>query len=162
MQEKEYYNIIKDHIEKLLGNRVNNFHLEITANKVFTNHLKAEIAQHRDIIFHFLKKAAPDITGFIKKDHSSDFFVIEIKKNLLKLDDIYQARKYTDLFNSKLTFLISLKPIPEEIKRLHRVTYEILSLPTIYRAFVLAQFDKEKGGFVEWYPENPFEKDTYW
>jgi hypothetical protein len=162
-QENEYYEIIKVKIEDLLRTKSNNFHLEITANKKFSNELKAEIDKNRDIIFHFLKEAPPDITGFIKwSEYSSDFIVIEIKKDKIKLDNIYQTKKYADLFNSKYCFLISLQPIPEEIKRLHKVTYNILSSISIYNAFILVHFDERKNEIVEWYPENPFEKDLFW
>ena len=161
-KEEEYYIPIKTKIEELLSNKVNNFHLEITANKKFTNELKAEIGQGRDIIFQFLKEAPTDITGLIKGEHSLDFIVIEFKREKMKLDDIYQTRKYRDLFSAKFAFLISLEPIPEEIKRLHKVTYELLSMPHYSHVFTLAQFDGQTRTFIEWYPENPFEKNIYW
>lgn len=161
-REKDYYQPIKTKIGELLSNKVNNFHLEITADKKFSDRLKAEIREGRDIIFLFLKKASPDITGFIKKDSWADFIVIEFKREKIKLDDIYQTRKYRDLFDAKFVFLISLKPIPEEIKRLHKSTYEILAMPHYSYAFVLVQFDEKVGNFIEWYPKNPFEKDICW
>lgn len=161
-QEKEYYEIIKAKIEELLKTKSNNFHLEVTADKKFSNKLKAEINRNRDIIFRFLREAPPDVAGFIKGRYSSDFVVLEIKKDTIKLDYIYQTKKYADLFNSKIAFLISLKPIPEEIKRLHRVTHELLSFSSYHRTFVLVHFDDKINEFVEWYPENPFEKDWYW
>lgn len=123
--EREYHEIVKTKLEELLRTKFDNFHLEITADKKFSNKLKAEISPHgyRDIIFHFLKHAAPDITGFIKGGHSSDFIVVEIKREAIKLDDIYQTRKYAELFNAKYALLISAKEIPEEIKRLSKVVY---------------------------------------
>lgn len=161
-KEAEYYPLIKAKLEELLKTKTINSYLEITASKKFSNKLKAEIREGRDIIFLFLKEASPDITGFIKKDSWADFIVIEFKRDKIKLDDIYQTRKYRDLFDAKFVFLISLNPIPEEIKRLHKTTYEILSMPHYSYAFVLVQFDEKVGNFIEWYPENPFEKDTYW
>ena len=50
------------------------------------------------ITFYFLKEAAPDITGFIRKQYATEFVVVEIKRNTIKLDDIYQTRKYAELF----------------------------------------------------------------
>lgn len=161
-QEKEYYPLIKTKLEDLLETRTANFYLEITANKKFSNKLKAEIREGRDIIFNFLKEASPDITGFIKNKYSSDFIVVEFKRKRIKLDDIYQARKYRDLFGAKFTFLVSLESIPEEIKRLHKVIYPLLSSTGTYEAFVLVHFNEENVEFEEWYPDNPFEKDLYW
>jgi hypothetical protein len=60
--------------------------------------------------------------------------------------------------------LISLEPIPTEIKRLDKAMNDQLlraGLPWTF-AFVLIQFDKQQGEFVEWYPENPFENSIYW
>jgi len=78
-EEREYYQLIKAKLESLLKTRTNNFYLEITANKKFSNKLKAEVSSNRDIIFLFLKEASPDITGFIKREYSSEFIVVEFK-----------------------------------------------------------------------------------
>jgi len=119
-QEKVYYPLIKTNLEDLLEARTTNFYLEITANKKFSDKLKAEIREGRDIVFQFLKEASPDITGFIKDKYSSDFIVVEFKREKIKLDDIYQTKKYRELFDAKFTFLISSEPIPTEIKRLDK------------------------------------------
>lgn len=158
--EKDYYEPIKTKLEELMSTKFSNFHLEITADKKFTNKLKAEISPHghRDIIFHFLREAAPDITGFIKGDYSSDFIVIEIKNEELKIDDIYQTRKYAELFNAKYALLISTKEIPEEIKRLSKVVYSLLSGGYGYEKITVVYFNAGKGSFVEWFEKNPFEK----
>jgi len=50
-------------------------------DKQFSNVLQSQIDSSRDLIFAFLKEAAPDITDFVKKDSSSprEFIVVEIK-----------------------------------------------------------------------------------
>ena len=158
--EREYYEPIKAKLENLIKPKVSNFHLEITADKKFSNKLKAEISSHgyRDIVFHFLKEAAPDITGFIKGEYSPDFIVVEIKNDEIKIDDIYQTRKYAELFNAKYALLISTKETPEEIKRLSKVIYQLLSGGYGYEKMTIVYFDTEKGNFVEWFEKNPFEK----
>lgn len=163
-EEKEYYSLVKTSIEELLKTKTANVYLEITANKKFSDRLKNEIPSGRDIIFNFLKQAAPDISGFIKAEYSSDFIVIEFKKDKIKLDDIYQTKKYRDLFNAKFAFLISLKSIPEELRRLDKaINNQLLQSGLSYfQAFVLARFDPKQNRFLEWYPENPFEKGIYW
>jgi hypothetical protein len=158
--EKDYYEPIKTKLEELMRTKFRNFHLEITADKKFTNKFKAEISPHghRDIIFHFLRDAAPDITGFIKGEYSSDFIVIEIKNEVIKIDDIYQTRKYAELFNAKYALLVSTKDIPEEIKRLSKVVLSLLWSGYGYEKITLAYFDTEKEKFMEWFEKNPFEK----
>ena len=135
-------------------------HLEITANKVYSNKVKAEIPDDREIIFNFLREAPPDILGFVKSgilgiDLDTDFVVIEVKDEILKIDHIYQARKYAELFNAEHAFLISTKEIPEELKRLSKVVTSLLDLPN--SKLVLAQFDARNSKVVDWYEENPFD-----
>jgi hypothetical protein len=155
-KEKEYYETIKTKLEELLKGR--DAYLEITANKRFSNRLKAEINPNRNIIFNFLREAAPDITGFVKEKDSLDFIVVEIKAGAIKLDDIYQTRKYAQLFDAKYALLISTQEIPEEIKRLARVTYSLLSSGYGYEKINLARFDTEKEKFSGWFEKNPFER----
>jgi len=164
-QEKKYYKIIKKKFEDLFKEKFEDIYFEITASGNFSPKLKSKIPQNRDIIFSFLKgkgKSSPDITGYVQKQYSSDFVIIEIKKEEIKLDDIYQTKKYKDLFDSRFTFLVSLKPIPEEIKRLCKIACNILHTLSIYQSFVLIQFDEKSNKFVEWFEENIFEKDYIW
>lgn len=156
-KEREYYETIKDKLARLVANKFDSFHLEVTAFKRFSNTLKGGIGQYREIIFSFLKEAAPDIAGFIKKEYSTDFIVVEIKRDRIKLDDVYQTRKYAELFDARYALLISTEEIPDEIKRLSRVSYSLLALPA-YKTLSIVQYDEESGQFIEWFPRNPFEE----
>jgi len=165
MSEREYYKSIKGRLEELFRAKAERaVYLEVTANGKFSKELKKEIPNHINIIFTFLKgkEFAPDITGFIKGSYSSDFIVIEIKDELIKINHIYQTKKYFDLFQAKFAFLISTHEIPEEIKRLCNTNNQILYVPTIYKSLTLAKFDKDTNKFKDWYPDNPFEKEFYW
>jgi hypothetical protein len=155
-KEREYYKTIKDELEEILRAKSYDFHLEVTANRVFSNKLKAEIRPGRDIIFNFLKEAAPDITGFVKGEYFSDFIVVEIKREPIKIDHVYQARKYAELFNAKYALLVSTEEIPEEIKRLAKVVNPLLSGGYGYEKLALAYFDPDKRDFIEWFERNPF------
>ena len=87
--------------------------------------------------------------------------VIEVKKDEIKLDNIYQARKYGELLETQFAFLVSPKEIPEEIKKLSSVTIDLLSLP-YYKKLVLCQFDEKTNQIVDWYEENPFMVERFW
>lgn len=157
-KEKDYYSDLKSLLEKHLQSAFGeSYHLEITATKSFSNKLKAQIPERRNLIFHFLKEAPPDITGFTKEQYTTDFFVAEFKKETLRLDDIYQVRKYAELFDAKYALLITTEEIPEELKRLSKIVYSLLSLPG-YSKLTLARFDQQQGQFVDWFEENPFVK----
>src|SRR6266853_6433852 len=156
--ERSYYESVKDWLEQILKEKYASIHLEVTANKQFSNILQAQIDNSRDLIFAFLKEAAPDITGFVKKDSSSprEFVVVEIKTTPIKLDDIYQVRKYAELFDARYALLISTCEIPEKITRLSRVVYPLLALPA-YKRLTLARF-VDDGSATTWFPESPFGK----
>jgi len=155
-KEKQLYEVIKERLEEILKAKFNDFYLEITADTGFSNKLKSEIPRGREIIFNFLKKARPDITGFVKENSFSYFIVVEIKNSSIELDDIYQTKKYAQLFGAKYALLISTNEIPEEIKRLDKtINPDFLSGAYGYR-IVLVHLDINKKEFVEWYEKNPF------
>lgn len=156
MVERDYYEPVKTAVESLLKDKGRDFHLEVTATRKFSNTIKERLGQ-RDIVFHFLRDTAPDITGFIRGDYSAEFVVAEIKDRLLKLDDIYQTRKYAELLDAKYAVLVSTAEIPEEIKRLYKAVYALLALPA-YKTLALARFDSESNALVEWFPRNPFDE----
>ena len=160
MAEKDYYEPIKREFEKLFRVKGESY-LEITAGKRFTNKLKEEIPSNRNIIYTFLKKAPPDITGFLRTDFGARFIVIEIKDAEMGLDHIFQARKYAVLFDARYTFLVSTHEIPVEVKELSKITSILRELP-FYGRLTLVQFDRVVGSFVDWYEENPFMQDHYW
>jgi hypothetical protein len=167
--ERSYYEPLKkalqSHLEawrqsQVLGEDMKaiEIHLEITANKRFSNKLKAQIPSNRDLIFHFLKEAAPDITGFIAVPYTAYFLVVEFKNEQLKLDDIYQTRKYAELFDARYALLVGTEEIPEEIKRLCKVVPFLLTRPNSYKPVTLVRYDETTNSLVDWYPENPFAK----
>jgi hypothetical protein len=163
--EEKYYELIKDKLEELFKEKGVKAYFEITAKGTFSNTLKAKIPSGGEIIFLFLKKAVPDITGFVQESKLPGFVVVEVKGNKIELDDIYQLKKYADLFDARFAFLVSIKPIPEEIKRLSGSPLFLLSKlrgGNIYQAFALAHFDEQNGEFVEWFEEDPFIESIYW
>jgi len=155
--ENELYKPIKEALKNLLtstspGKEV---HLEITADKGFSNKLKSQIPDYLEIVFQFLKDVKPDITGFIKQNYGSEIIVIEVKEEPIKLDHIYQVKKYAELLNAKYALLISTCEVPEEIKRLCKKVYAVLSLPA-YNKITLVHYHKKENQFREWFEEISF------
>ena len=89
---------------------------------------------------------------------------MEVKERIEKLDDIYQAKLYKEVFDAKYGFLITADPIPEEIKRLCRATVNILrsASDSTYRFLAIGQFDPENRQFVDWFEKDPFQEEYYW
>lgn len=138
-------------------------HLEITATIGLSERLKAKIPSNREILFAFLRKR-PDLFGFVENQHTSDLITVEVKKRIDKLDDIYQAKLYKEVFDARYGFLIVTDHVPEEIKRLCKNTPSILQSTTdsIYRFLAIGHFDPETGRFADWLDHNPFERTHYW
>ena len=158
-KETSYYPLVKDWLSDILQSYFkNNFHLEITANGKFSSLLKAQIPEHREIIFSFLKEAAPDITGFVVKEHMFQFVVVELKARRAKLDDVYQTKKYADLFDARYALLLSTVEIPEELRRLSRAAPQLLALPGDGRLTLIQLQVHDNSIGSAWFSDDPFAK----
>ena len=162
-REDNYYLPIEQKLRQLFSNKVADAYLEITAEG-FSNKLKSAIPANKDIIFSFLgsKGARPDITGYFSKEHSKEFFVVEIKNEKLTLDDIYQLKKYADLFDAWFAFLVSTEEIPAEIKRLSKAAPFLLWRTSPFPYLMLARYAEKEDEFAEWFEKNPFQQEIYW
>ena len=159
-KESDYYKPIQITFDNLFREK-GSLYSEITANGQPSNRIKEQVNDNRNIIFSFLREARPDIIGFSVGQHSKKFFVIEIKNEEIKLDHIYQTRKYIDLFDAYFGFLVSTKEIPAEIKKIIEIDYGILNIGQ-YRSFTICQYDEELKTIADWHKENPFENDYFW
>lgn len=80
--------------------------------------------------------------------------MVEVKARTIRLDDVYQTRKYAELFDARYALLVSTCEIPEEIRRLSQVIYSLLSLPA-YKQLTLVEF-ANNGNSTDWFPDDPF------
>jgi hypothetical protein len=168
-RESDYYEGIKEALAPILKGwqkptrKEEYCHVEITANRKFSNKLKSKIRSGSDIIFNFLEEAAPDITAIVGDQYLTFFVVVEFKAERLKLDDIYQIRKYAELFDAWFALLVSTEEIPEELQRLSNRIPELLARFTPgQKPLTLVQFDESSGHFTDWFPDNPFESNRSW
>ena len=155
--ERALYESVKVWLERLLEEKYASVRLEVTAYKQFSNVLQSQIDPHRELIFAFLNEAAPDITGFVKKDSQSlrEFVVVEVKTTPIKLEDIYQVRKYAELFDARNALLLSTSEIPEKIIRLSRIVPSLLTLQGGYGKVTLVRFE-DNGSRGTWSSDCPF------
>ena len=164
--EKELYEPIRGHLIAAfeMSDKSSICWLDTTAGGVFSDTLK-RVVPH-DIIFAFLgKRASPDLTGFMcSRDRSvplsisdvKSYITVEIKKEKITLQDIYQAKMYGDLFQAKYALLISPEPIPEEIRRLDQrlfITYRYMTGWYVY----IGQWYGKAYEIRKWLPRSPFQ-----
>ncbi len=100
MAEADFYEPIKKGLEELLASKGKSFYLEVTAARRLSEKLKRKIPEGREIVFTFLKKR-PDLLGFVEGPYSSNFITVEVKEQIKKLDDIYQAKLYKEVFDAR-------------------------------------------------------------
>jgi hypothetical protein len=131
-------------------------YIETTADKHLSNTLKSKIRKGWELIFSFLKSTRPDLTGFVEDQSKIDFMVVEFKNEPLILDDIYQLKKYADLFDAKYSLLISTDEIPDELKRLRDVIPDLLSRSVGHNKLTIVHYDIKQHSFLDWFPEDPF------
>ncbi len=157
--EAKYYPIVKDWLQGLLKQRYSFCHLEITHKGQFSGEIKKHILPGREIIFHFLKQAAPDLTGFVTRERGSGWIVVEVKDTAIRFKDVSQIRGYAELFGAGLSLLLSTKEIPEEIRRLHGIAPYIFSTLTGHGAITLGWLREQDGGLTaQWFPDDPLAK----
>lgn len=163
MAESDLYQPIKERLETLLLATCKHASLEVTAATGLSEKLKAKIPQGSEIVFTFLKKR-PDLFGFVDRQYTTDLITVEVKEGALRLEDIYQAKLYKEVFGGRYGFLITNAPIPEELKRLCRNIQDVLRSvgDGVHRFLVIGQFDPSQRRSVEWFEGNPFDKEYYW
>ena len=150
VRERRYYSRIRTKLESIIGKKL---HIEITAYRSFSSELRGAIHRYgRPSILRFVKKNPPDITGFVQ----GSILIAEIKDAEIKIDDVYQTKKYADLLNAKYALLISTKEIPVSIKRVSKTVDQLLSRGYDHRKVTLVHFDPKKDDFVDWFEGSPF------
>jgi hypothetical protein len=162
--EKQLYEPIKEYLRSAFCKKFGDCHLEVTSNGIFSEIIRRVVRD--DIVFSFLgKKASPDLVGFIpinpwmafSSSDIQDFITVEIKKDKLTLQDVYQAKMYGDLFRAKYALLISPKPITEELKRLDRQLFITFRYKTGYRVYIGEWFAEENTmAEFKWYATSPY------
>lgn len=158
-EETKYYSIVRDWLQELLKQQFPWCHLEITANGKFSGKIKEHIPQGREIIFHFLKQAAPDLVGFVTRERGRGVVVVEVKTTIIRLKDLSQVRGYAELFGARWSLLLSAKEIPEEFRRLYQVAPEAFSTLTGHGTITLGWLREQSGELtVQWFPTDPFAK----
>lgn len=133
-------------------------HMEITANGKLSKILKKELD---DAAFFFLESQGhyPDISGFMDTEESSiglgilakhvrNRITAEVKNEEIKVDHIYQTKRYAEIFDAKYAFLVSTDSIPEDIRRFVRqrpsvITYIKSGNET--RRLIFLTFDEKTG-----------------
>ena len=164
--EKDLYEPIRRELEERfsVSGRV---HLEVSADGRISETVKEKLD---DVCLHIInfERLKPDIIGFLRTEtktgrgagyYHDDMIITEVKNEQIGITDIIQTKAYAEVFAAQHTFLVSSKPIPEEIKRFVKMKPGLLYVVG-YGEIRIVQFDADSETFVErsWYRESPFEE----
>lgn len=157
IMEKELYEPIGKYLQSAFSAKFGNCQMETTAGGSFSSSLKSAV--RHDIIFAFLgRKASPDLVGFVRGKYGiDDYIVVEVKRDAVTLQDIYQTKMYSDLFSARYALLLSPELVPEEIKRLHRNTFMLNRFMSGWQVYI-GQWDEASRIVTKdsWFPQLPF------
>jgi hypothetical protein len=119
LKERELYEPIRKALEDYLSEYLGKCILENTSDGLTS----AIVPCLDDFVVLYIERRKreqrPDLTGSFETDRGNkNIIIVEIKRRIQKIDDIYQAKKYAELFDVTYAFLISSEKLPETIKRL--------------------------------------------
>jgi hypothetical protein len=152
MIESDLYLPIKKEIENiLLEDDCKEINLEITANNRFSTSLKNSFGE----VLKLLDKSfSPDLSGYYKKNKLKKI-VIEVKKDKITIQNIYQTIAYQELINADFALLISPEEIPTRIKTF--LNHKPTILQNNKRKVFILKIDKKELKLKDnfWYPFKP-------
>jgi hypothetical protein len=164
-KEKELYAPVKSALELLF--KPFGVGLIAVTSKRIPDEIKERL--DRDSLFYARSvKLIPDIMGYLWPSRKNDppiflrpgLIVAEVKRGPLKLWDIYQTRMYSELFDSRIAFLVSDTRIPVELRRfLEEHDYILHSHEGSHPLYigVLANSRAQVNwNSISWYPIDPF------
>lgn len=156
--EKDLYEPIKKFLCSEFDARYGNCYLERTDRRNPSEKVKEAIPKDKDIIMAALPNKKPDLMGFYNDCGDKKLITVEIKLGAIKLEDVYQAKLYGDLFSAKYALLISTVQVPQLIKRLHKALH-IFNLSRGERTIYIGQWQGKPHNEVikdSWCPDSPF------
>jgi hypothetical protein len=123
-KEKPLYEPIKTALERVFS-CLGECYLEITAEG-FSDRLKRAFD---DVALYMVRVEGfyPDISGYVRRENSSDIIVVEVKPKEPMVKDIFQTKDYAEVFNARYAILTSPRTISEERRRLIMKRKEITS-----------------------------------
>ena len=138
MKEEDLYKPVKEAFEK----KHPKISLEITAKKIPDN-IKSILDDEALAIIN-KEGSFPDLMGWADDIYSKKIVIVEIKINQPTLTDIYQVKRYAEVFSARYTFLVSTKKISEEHKRFLNKKPQILSFSAGCHNIILLSYSVEK------------------
>lgn len=160
--ERELYQPVRKALEKYFCEEAEECFFEVTADKV-GERVEEKLAD--EVLFLIRKREfRPDIMGYVRVPIGLGIFffsefrvVVEVKDGKPSVNDLFQVKKYGELYDAAISILVSTDKPEQRFLRLLERKPTLLSLPMGgYSAFI-TRFLKDKCDFDWWYPRPPRE-----
>jgi hypothetical protein len=158
--ERRLYSGVRDALQSYFCPGSIDCLFEVTAEGV-SNELQGKL---RDEILFLLgsRELRPDILGHVKHPIESEafyyheFFVAaEVKEGAPTVNDLFQAKKYGEIYEAAITLLVSTEKPEERLLRLLKRNSVLLHLPMSMFSAYLCKFSAKDGNIDRWFPEQP-------
>jgi len=164
LSERKLYKPIRNALERYFCSRTQECWFDITAESISERVQNKFLERKEDYLLFLLnrKEFRPDIMGYVKTPPRSNIFyfsefltVVEVKSTRPSVRDLFQIKKYGELYNALISILISIeKPEPRFLALLEgRPT--LLQLPISGAQVYIARFSEDKNDFDWWHPRPP-------
>jgi hypothetical protein len=129
--------------------------LEVTANG-FSQLMQRYIP---DEVFNFIgnREYRPDLYGHIGPDCRDSYgmsmftIVVEVKPTALTLRDLFQAKRYGELYKAEVTLLVSPEYLDAKLHRLLEKRVDLLGYSGTYWSVYPCRYDQTDHALAEWY-----------
>lgn len=131
--------------------------LEVTADG-FPERVKA-LLQDNVLFLLNSKEARPDLFGHIGPDgakaygRSVFFITVEVKHGAPTIHDVFQARKYGELYWAQVALLVSTEPPEERLQRLLKERLDLLGYSDGYNQLYLCKYSESNETIDWWFQE---------
>jgi hypothetical protein len=128
--------------------------LEVTADE-FPERVKA-LLQSNVLFLLNSKEARPDLFGHVGPDCTEvygrrDFLMtVEVKLGAPTIHDIFQAKKYGELYWATIALLVSTELPEERLQRLLKDRLDLLGYSAGYASLYMCEYS-ESNGTIEWW-----------
>lgn len=159
-REGRFYPGIRNALQSYFCSGSVNCLFEVTAEGI-SDKLQGELGD--EILFLLRsRELRPDILGHVEHPVGSkafyfhEFFVAaEVKEGSPTINDLFQAKKYGEIYEAAVTLLVSNEKPEERVVRLLKRRPVLLHLPMSMHSVYLCKFSEKNGTIDWWYPEPP-------
>jgi len=159
-KESRLYSCVRDTLQSYFCSGSIDCLFEVTAEGV-SDELQGKLGD--EILFLLgSRELRPDILGHVEHPVESKtfyyhkFFVAtEVKEGSPTINDLFQAKKYGEIYEAAVTLLVSTEKPEERLLRLLKRNPVLLHLPMSMFSAYLCKFSEKSEAIDWWYPEPP-------